>query len=429
MKEVRDSAVMLKRRIFLQSLAAAPLISARADEQDAAPGSYVVGVGHSSDPYRATITAIQASAQFPAVSGRTVVIKPNLAVNQPSQTGITTDPQVVKAVVDVALKAGAASIGIAEGSCVFPAPFGPCGYATVFASYGPKVRLVDLTQVQVTQVNIAHGGVFRTIKLPQLLADPNIVFISAGKLKTHANAVVSLSMKNLVGMAPPSIYGVPGAYLRQDLHERGIDEAIIDFNLARPVHFAVIDGVWGMQGNGPTRGTAIEADLVFAGKNAMAVDRVALQAMGFSQASVPHLVYGAIYQLGPAGLGAIQVAGDAFTPLQFVPAITPPIVWRPTMDRTSISPGQQVTISYNVPKACSTRLEIIHDSDSDPAVQVVRQLQDWTAWPGGTGNVVWDGNDDRGRSVPAASYMPRVRARFGQNPEVANASTRLAVTS
>ena len=66
---------------------------------------YQVGVGNSSDPYAATQRAVAASGAWPPVSlaSRTVVIKPNLVIARPATTGATTDPQVVRALVDLAL--------------------------------------------------------------------------------------------------------------------------------------------------------------------------------------------------------------------------------------------------------------------------------------------------------------------------------------
>jgi uncharacterized protein (DUF362 family) len=400
----------------------------------AAPSGYVVGVGHSSQAYKAARTAIAASGQFPsaAMAGQTVVIKPNLVIAEPSTSGITTDPQVVRAIVDLALDAGAARIIIAEGSCVQPCPFGPCGYG-FFQNYGPPgvISLVDLCQQadRLVPVGKPGGMVYQSMWLPTTVTGPGAIFISAAKLKTHLSVGATLSMKCLVGMAPPSIYTVPSQWPRQDLHYRGIAESIIDLNCARPIDFAVIDGIWGMQGEGPTSGTAIEAGLVFAGLNPTAVDLVALQAIQIAQVNVPYLHYAGSLGMGPTSVNdGITVTGDAYSPVPFTPAGTPPTVWHPNSNPNPLKRGKSASISYKMPQACYTRLEIIQDSDTTPGVTLVKTLHDWTARPAGVETMVWDGTADDGTPVAPGVYLPRVQSQYTLSGPINYASTILTVT-
>jgi len=113
------------------------------------------------DAYAATQRAIGASGEWPVtLAGRTVVIKPNLVAAKPSTSGVTTDPQVVRAVVDQALASGATSVLIVEGgSPTSPAPFMACGYG-FFATYDPRVQLVDLGTQPVTLAHVPNGVVY-----------------------------------------------------------------------------------------------------------------------------------------------------------------------------------------------------------------------------------------------------------------------------
>lgn len=423
----------MKRRAFLQSMAVPTALMAVRPARAAAPG-YLVGVGHSSQGYGAARTAIAASGQFPsaAIAGQTVIIKPNLVIAAPSNTGTTTDPQVVRAIVDLALEAGASRVVIAEGSCVQPAPFGPCGYG-FFQSYDPqgRISLVDLCKQtdRMVKVGTSGGMVYQSLCLPDTVAGPNAIFISAAKLKTHLSVGATLSMKNLVGMAPPSIYAAGNQWPRQDLHYRGIAESIIDLNRARPIHFAVIDGIWGMQGQGPTQGTAVQTDLVFAGLNPTAVDLVALQAIEIPQVTVPYLYYAGSYGMGPAHVGEVTVQGDAYTPVPFTPAITPPTVWHPAATPNAFAQGQSASISYQMPQPCYTLLEIIQDSDEQPGVTSVKTLHNWTQRPAGIETMVWDGTADNGSVVAPGIYLARVQAQYTLSGPINYASTFLTVTA
>jgi uncharacterized protein (DUF362 family) len=427
----------VNRRSFLRSLAAQSAIVAASSSRAAASGVYTVGVGNSSDSYEATQTAIAASGQFPSVAGQTVIIKPNLVIGQPCTTGITTDPQVVRAIVDLALAGGATGIVIAEGSCAAGgAPFGPCGYEffTSYANPPSLIQLVDLTTQSVTLVKVSKSGglAYQEMWLPVILTEPNTVFISAGKLKTHYSVGASLSTKNIVGTAPPKKYQVSIASERQDLHYRGINESINDLIRVRPIQFAVIDGVWGMEGQGPTAGTAVPANLVFAGLNSIAVDLVALQAIEISAATVPYMTYAANLKLGPSSTSSITVTGDPFTPIAFTPATTPPIVWRPVPSPNSISQGQQTTISYNIPQACYAQVQIIQDSDVHPGITVVKMLQPFTSQAAGTYSVIWDGTDSSGSLVAPGPYLVQVQTEYvidAVSTAVNYASALIGVTS
>jgi uncharacterized protein (DUF362 family) len=389
-----------------------------------AAASYQVGVGNNTDAHTAARRAIAACGQWPwsgtALAGKTVVIKPNLVIAAASTTGATTDPQVVRAIVDLVLEAGASQVKIVEvGHPGKAVPYDTCGYTTVFTTTAyPQVQLVDLGMPPnntFSWVTVPHPMAFQKLSVPSMLLDPNIVLISAAKMKTHAQAGVTLTMKNLYGFASPTLYAVSGQLPRMDLHYRGVYEAVVDLNMALPIQFGVVDGIWGMEGNGPTRGTPIRVNLVVAGLNPLAVDWICLrQVMGQLQYCAPYLQYAAARGLGPASTSEIAVLGDAFTPFSFVPAQIPPLLWDTVASpfSFSLSATPLTTITYMVGSACSTRVEIIHDSDDTPGITVVRTLHDWAARPQGSESVAWDGRDDSGRLVAPGIYLARVQARF-----------------
>jgi uncharacterized protein (DUF362 family) len=423
--EVFDRRSLLRLAADAGALAAAPLLSG-------APAVFRVGIGNSSDPHSAAMRAIAASGEFPVVVGRTVIVKPNLVVGLPASTGATTDPQVVRAIVDTALAGGAAKVLIAEGASRMPAPWDVCGYS-FFAGYDPlgRVKLVDLLGEPVTLAQVPLGYVYDSMYMPGVVLAPDVVFICAAKLKTHFLATVTLSTKNLFGLVPRGQYGVPGSPLpRNDPHARGMDQAIVDMNLLRPVHFAVIDGIWGMEGEGPVAGSPVAMNLALAGRNALAVDLVGCQAMQIPPDSVLHLAYAALRALGPWDIGKIQTAGDALSPRAFVRATSPPPLWAPLVNpqTISISAGEAATITYNLSTACRTRVEIVRVNDVTPVVTLIRLLHDWVQRPAGVEVLKWRGLAGNGLPVTPGEYMVRVSARYGDVGNPASASSWLRVT-
>jgi uncharacterized protein (DUF362 family) len=390
-----------------------------------AGAAYQVGVGSSGDPYTATMRAIAACGQWPwqaagSLSGKIVVIKPNLVYPQLATTGVTTDPQVVRAIVDLVLQAGASQVKIVElGALGVATFFGQCGYTTVFTSAQyPQVQLIDLNAAPNTfgWATVTRGMAYQHLSVPSLMLDPNVVLISAAKLKCHAQGGATLAMKNLYGFAQPSIYHVPTQLARMDLHYRGVYQAVVDMNLALPAQFAVVDGIWGLQGLGPgTLGVPIQMNVVLAGVNPLAVDWTCVrQVMGLNDLTVPYLYYAAAKGMGPASPSQITVLGDAFTPASFIPAPIPPVVGYPTATPFSISlgAGQQTAITYHLFDTSSTRVEIIHDDDMTPGITVVRTLRDWAIRAAGWETLVWNGRDDTGAPVAPGLYHARVQARY-----------------
>jgi uncharacterized protein (DUF362 family) len=422
------------RRSFIRLLAANSALLASAKPSSRPP--YYVGAGYSSDPYTATAVALAACRQFPAnLAGQTVVIKPNLVLPLPSTSGATTDPHVAQAIVDLSIAAGATRILIVEAAVPGqPSNFGPCGYTTVFESY-PQVQLVDLRTGTYVLSPVPGGGyAYQAMWVPSLAMQPDTFFISAAKLKTHFDAVVTLSMKNLVGLASETAYAPPvtPGYPRHDLHLRGIDQSIMDLNLVRPISFAVIDGVWGMEGQGPVGGSPVAANVVLAGLNPVAVDRVGLNVMEIPQNAVPYLAYAANAGLGPPDTSKVAVLGDAYTPYPFIRAKTPPVLWQPVAspDTISISAGQSTTITYRIPKACYSSAAIVQDSDVTPTVVPVRTLHGLVRVDPPGESLTWNGLDDAGVPVAPGTYLASIQASAAPASKLINyAVARIAVTA
>lgn len=407
------------RRQFLK-LSAAGLLAAAIPwpVRASSATTYRVGVGRSTDGYAATLRAISASAEWSPglVAGRTVLIKPNLVAAATPESGVVTDPQVVRAVVDLALAAGAAQIKIVEG---YPggSNFSACGY-DFLQDYGGsgRVSLVDLDSQPVLLTPVNGGLAYRQIYMPEMVLAPDTYLISVAKLKCHAEALATLATKNVFGLPPIGHYKPPQENGRFVMHYRGVNQATVDINLARPIDFAVVDGIWGMEGYGPLGGTPVQMNMVVAGANAVAVDRVCLDAMRVPQSGVQHLTYAARQGLGPADLDGVQIHGDSLTPVSFALPFYPPRVEMPLLDLPVFHPagGQQTTASFSFSRACVYRAEVVTTSETSIDVTRVRLLRDWAGTLAGSATVQWDGRDDQGALVAPGLYTVRIEADGGQ---------------
>jgi uncharacterized protein (DUF362 family) len=300
--------------IFARQLMVAPNVMADEDT-DRMPEplpSYQVGIARGAQDAAkdTTFRAIHlAGGFFDAVAGaRRVLIKPNLTVPSPPGGAICTDVGVVEAVVELLWAAGVSEIVVADGSGDDPERknFEVSGYDVAMARLG--VQVVDLNYEPTRTVPVPRGLAYEALDIPEIVLDADAI-IDVAKLKTHTEGLVTLGAKNLFGGPPVFRYNL-GAIARQEFHQKGIHKVIHDINTIVPIAYTVIDGVLAMEGNGPIRGTPVEAGLVIAGANLVATDATGCYVMQIDPHEVGHLVNLHQSGYGPLDLGAIQVVGE-----------------------------------------------------------------------------------------------------------------------
>ncbi len=120
------------------------------------------------------------------------------------------------------------------------------------------------------------------------------MLISLPKLKTHHWAGATLSLKNLFGTLPGICYGWP----KNELHWRGIDNSIVDIALTRTPDLAIVDGIVGMEGDGPLNGTAKPFGALIMGHDLVAVDATCCRLMMLDPLKIAYLGLGAMKKLG-----------------------------------------------------------------------------------------------------------------------------------
>ena len=128
---------------------------------------------------------------------------------------------------------------------------------------GAGIHFVDLNyDGGYTVENAGRRTRLSTLTLPATLRDVDWV-VSVPKMKTHHWAGVTLSMKNLFGVMPGIYYGWP----KNLFHWEGIDRSILDINQAVKPDFDIVDGVVGMEGDGPIMGTPKQAGVLVMGRD------------------------------------------------------------------------------------------------------------------------------------------------------------------
>ena len=105
------------------------------------------------------------------------------------------------------------------------------------------------------------------------------------KLKTHHWAGMTCSMKNLFGTVPGAVYGWP----KNILHVRGIPNSIVDLTATIRPHFAIVDAVTAMEGDGPIMGRPRALGFVAMGPDLVAVDATCARVIGLDPGKLSYL--------------------------------------------------------------------------------------------------------------------------------------------
>jgi len=242
--------------------------------------------------YRADLAAIIVAGMrelgvMPAeVAGKRILIKPNLVEPRRGAEHINTHPAVVLGAAEAFLRLGAAGVVVGEGS-------GHCRDALMVleesglgeALRGQRLSFVDLNSDDWEDVPNAGGASgLASFALPLTLRRADWV-VSVAKMKTHHWAGVTLSMKNLFGVLPGTLYGWP----KNVLHRAGIHRCVADLHATVRPHFAIIDGIVGMEGDGPIMGAPKSAGVLLMGRDLPAVDATAARIMGVDPARIGYL--------------------------------------------------------------------------------------------------------------------------------------------
>ncbi len=245
------------------------------------------------------------------VRGKSVLLKPNLVEPSRDAPQVNTHPAVVRAAAELFRRWDARDVFVGEGQGHIvdsDLVLDQSGLGQVLAE--DRLEFVDLNHDEVFEVPNRLGFArWSRLILPASLRRADLV-VSMPKLKTHHWAGVTLSMKNLFGLMPGIVYGWP----KNVLHQQGIHPSILDINAAVCPHMAIVDGIIGMEGDGPIMGTPRHSGVLVLGMNLTAVDATAARLMEIDPERVPYLAV-ASGRLGPIAERHIQQRGEPLAPL------------------------------------------------------------------------------------------------------------------
>ena len=233
------------------------------------------------DAVRRALALIKDDVEIPP---KPVLVKPNMVSGTVELAATPVD--AVRATLDFLRELGVDRFIVGEGTAGRDtmAAFQRFGYMALKDEY--DVQFLDLNRDETVEVTVFDAQLRPSrIRIAKTVVDSYRV--SVARMKTHDSVIVTLAIKNLA----------VGSIVNAD-RNRGFSHTYpaINFSLAkmtteRPPHLSIIDGVVGMEGNGPVSGTAVSSGVALASVDATAVDAVGARVMGYDPSRIGYLYY------------------------------------------------------------------------------------------------------------------------------------------
>jgi uncharacterized protein (DUF362 family) len=247
------------------------------------------------------------------IRGKQIIIKPNMVGNE-TNFGVA-HPDAVRGILDFLKPIYKQQIFIAEstGRKYNDLPgtikhFHLYRYFPLIDEY--NVKLVDLNARPYTVEWLLNAqGHPLDIRIISDFLNPDNYFISVCRLKAHNALVVTLSAKNML-MAAPLVDSE--RHDKGRMHSPGIRKMNFNvFLLAQKVQprLAVIDGLEGMEGNGPMNGTPVYHGVALASTDFIAADSIGCTLMGVNFSDVGYLTYCSNAGIGQGDISKIKIIG------------------------------------------------------------------------------------------------------------------------
>jgi uncharacterized protein (DUF362 family)/Pyruvate/2-oxoacid:ferredoxin oxidoreductase delta subunit len=223
------------------------------------------------------ISDIWDKCEGPDVSGKRVLLKPNILIDSDPSKAICTHPVVVEAAIRLLQSKGAiVLVGDSPGAMAKGYKGEKSGIFQVCQNTG--AAWIDFSK-EPTTINLKKGR----IRIASAIKEVDLI-VSLPKFKNHGLVYFTGGIKNTLGLVPGFTKAKQHA-----LHSDRISfsEFLVDLNEAVLPHFFIMDGILGMEGPGPGQGIPIKIDLLLGSSNPLALDIIASKIAGYNPNDIP----------------------------------------------------------------------------------------------------------------------------------------------
>ena len=242
------------------------------------------------------------------LTGKKVLIKPNVLRRGAPEEAITTHPAVLRAVIERVLESKPGALWVGDNP-------GLVGYGNNEDCFRATGLMEAAGEYYVNISNRSTAVPFAPAKEGTILVSSAVleadIIISVPKFKTHGLTVLTGAIKNSYGILPGALKG--------RMHQRAgnptaFQRMILEVFKLRVPDLFIMDAILGMQGNGPASKDLRHIGLIMASDNAVAIDAVMARMVGLEPDALPVLALAASQELGSFEQDDIRIDGE-FRPL------------------------------------------------------------------------------------------------------------------
>ena len=229
----------------------------------------------------------------------TVLVKVNLITSHTYETGVTTDPIVVEAIINRVQDLGKRAIVVeTDGGITSPdKAIIETGMMDVITRLGAEyINMAKLDDK--IELEVENPRAIKSFKVAKLATESAI--ISAASMKTLHHTSITMGLKNMFGMLTTK--------LKFPYHAKGMDNVIHDICKTLPPTMTVIDGFYGKEGRGPWQGNPVKMDTIIASTDPVAADATGGRVIGIDPETIKHVKW--LHEAGIGEIDNIEIVGD-----------------------------------------------------------------------------------------------------------------------
>lgn len=293
----------------------------------------IVSIAHNENIALAVRSTLD-QLEIPDLTGKTVLLKPNVGREVEPKLGINTNPDVVRAVFEYFKKRFKANYLIGDSPIIATdtkKAFMQSGYSALINN--KEIQFIDLDDKPPIELEIPKGKVLKKIKVTGYWNNFDYI-ISIPVLKMHMHTGASLSFKNMKGLIYKrnkiKLHHIQAPEIIENLKKsiekvKELDVAIADLSHIFKPDLVIIDASYALGGMGPSSGTRVKLDTIIASTDYLAADIIALAITrpDWSLKEVPHLkLISELFPNAPKSREDIKTVPENI--LQFIQPLEPP---------------------------------------------------------------------------------------------------------
>jgi len=212
--------------------------------------------------------------------GDRVLLKPNLLYGKRPEKAVTTHPSIVKGIIQMVRE---------EGGIPFLGDSPGLGSAIGVSEKSGIKRVVDAMGCPIVEFNRPvlpperKGRIFKNIEIDQSIFEADVI-INLPKWKTHGQMLLTLGVKNLFGCVPGPRKAL--WHLKAGEDHKLFAKMLVDIYQVVQPSLTILDGIVGMEGNGPNSGVPIPLGLLLASPDPLSLDQIVCDLLGISRKSL-----------------------------------------------------------------------------------------------------------------------------------------------